>query len=473
MISLKIPHFLHGHHGQNNSARTSDFSQGPLLQQIVFFVIPLFSSMLLQLTFQAADMIVVGRYASSQAMAAVGSTASLVHLFVIVLIGLSTGAAVVTSQSFGAKDYNRLGKVIHTSMLLAVVGGSLMGLIGIITAKPLLRLMDSPANIIDKSTLYMRICLFGAPFQMAYNFGSAIMRSLGDTKRPMFFLTTAGVVNVILNMVFVILFNMDVAGVAIATTVSQALSAFLVCLALSRNDEPYRLHLRRLRISKDEFKKILRIGIPSGIQGSFFTLSNAVIQSSVNSLGDIVMAGNAATQSLESLVYLGSYCFFHASLTFVGQNYGAKNYKRIKRSIFYSCILTVLICEAVGFVFYLFGTQLLSIYNPDKEVIKFGLQRMAILFTTYGFCGIMDVESGALRGLGYSVIPASAIFVSVCALRVAWCLTVFKSYGTLASIMYSYPISWTLASIFNGLFLWYIIKMHIRPKLKKPRVSAT
>ena len=425
--------------------------------------------MLLQFTFNAADLIVVGRFASSAAMAAVGSTSSLMILFINILLGISTGAAVLSSQSFGAKDFPRLGKIIHTSMLLAIVGGGTMGLIGIVLARYALRLMESPESIIEKSTLYMRICMVGTPFQMAYIIGSALLRSLGDTKRPMFFLTFAGIVNVILNMIFVISFHMDVAGVAIATVVSHAISSTLVCWALMTNEEPYRLHIRKLRLHKDEFLNILKIGIPSGLQGSFFTISNVIIQSSVNSLGPIVMAGNAATQSMESIVYLGSFCFFHASLTFVGQNYGAKNYKRIKRSIFYSFLLTMLICEVVGFAFFIFGRQLLSIYNPDPEVIKFGLQRMAILFTTYGLCGIMDVESGALRGLGYSVFPSVCIFLSVCVMRVVWCATIFRQFHTLSSIMYSYPISWALASLVNGLVLWYVVKKHIRPKLKKKR----
>ena len=466
MFSIKRPHVLNMQH---TPQKTVDFSNGPLFRQIVFFAIPLFSSMLLQLTFHAADLIVVGRYASSDAMAAVGSTSSLMLLYINILLGISTGASVIASQSFGAKDYPRLGRTIHTAMLMAIVGGTVMGLVGIFTARIFLVLMKSPPSIIDKSTLYMRICLIGTPFQMIYNIGAALMRSLGDTKRPMVFLTTAGIVNVILNMIFVVLFNMDVAGVALATVASHGISSTLVCLALATNDEPYRLHFRKLRIYKDELLKILRIGIPSGIQGSFFTISNIIIQSSVNTLGPIVMAGNAATQNLEGLVYLGSFCFFHASLTFVGQNYGAKNYKRIKHSIFHSLFLTVLICQLIGCGFYLFGTQLLSIYNPNHEVIKFGLQRMVILFTTYGLCGIMDVESGSLRGLGYSLFPSCAIFMSVCVLRVVWCKTVFEQFNTLSSIMYSYPISWALAALINGIFLWYVIKKHIRPKLKKIR----
>ena len=445
-----------------------NFAEGPLLWQLVCFSLPLFSSMLLQLTFHAADLIVVGRYASAQAMAAVGSTSALAHLFINVLLGLSTGAAVVAAQSFGAKDYARLDKAIHTAMLLAVLGGALMGGAGVLLARSMLRLMKAPEGIIDQSTLYMRIFLAGTPFLTLYNFGSAILRSLGDTRRPMLYLMVAGVVNVILNLVFVICFKMDVAGVALATMASQGLSALLVCLALRRGDAPYRLRLSGLRLHPQELRRILRIGLPSGFQGSLFTLSNVVIQSYVNSLGEIVVAGNAAVQSMEGLPYLGSYCFFHASLTFVGQNYGAKNLARIRRSILHSCWLGAVICLTIGLVLFIFGEQVLSIYKLTPEMMRFGLERMAILYTTYWLCSLMDTVSGSLRGLGYSFFPAVSILLSVCALRVAWCATVFRHYRTFASILCSYPLSWFLAALVNGIFLAWLLRRRVAAEFGNP-----
>lgn len=441
--------------------------EGPLVLQIIMYAFPLFCSMLLQLTFNAADLIVVGRYASPQSMAAVGSTGSLTTLCINLLLGLSTGAAVLTAQYFGAKDYKRLHKVIHTAMYLAIIGGLFMTVFGRITSHSMLKMMGSPDDIIGKATLYMWICFIGMPFQMVYNFGSAIMRSLGDTKRPLYFLTIAGVVNVILNMIFVIAFRMDVAGVALATVASHAISSLLVWRALSQNNGPFQLRWKYLHFHKEELIKLLKIGIPSGLQGSCFSFSNTIIQSSVNSLGSMAVAGNAAALSMEGIVYTGSYCFFYAALTFAGQNYGGKKYKRIKHSIFACSALTMLLTEALGFGFVLFAHQCMSIFNTDPEVIRFGMERMFVSFLAYGLCGTMDVTSGALRGLGYTLFPSISIFLSVCVYRIIWCYTVFDSYHTMTALMLSYPISWFMATLVNGLYLWYVCKKHIGPKLKQ------
>ena len=442
-----------------------DLSQGALLPQIVRFAVPLFSSMVLQLTFHAADVIVVGRYASATAMGAVGSTSAVMLLFINVLLGLSTGASVITAQAYGAKDERRLRSVIHTAVLLAVVGGMLMGAVGIWLTPQMLALMKSPASIVGKATLYMRLCLLGTPCQLLYNFGSGIMRSLGDTKRPMYYLTAAGMVNVVLNLLLVIVFRLDVAGVAIATVASHALSSLLVVAALRRNAEPVRLYLSRLRIHPKMLLQILRIGLPSGFQGSFFTLSNVVIQTFVNSLGEVAVAGNSAVQSMEGLPYIGSFCFFHAALTFVGQNYGARNYARIRRSIAHCLWLGVATCFTIGMTFFLCGRQLLSIYTSDPEVIRFGMQRMALLYTAYWICSMMDTVSGALRGLGYSVVPSVIILFFVCGLRIGWCMTVFRHYRTLSSIMCSYPLSWFLATLVNGVFLAWLLRRRIAAEL--------
>ena len=441
-----------------DSKHNMDMCEGPLLGKMIRFAVPYFCSNVLQLLFHAADLIVVGRYASHQAMAAIGSTSSLTILCINILLGLSVGSSVISSQFYGAKKYKSLERTIHTAMLVAIFGGLFMALFGLLFSHVMLKQMGSPDDVIGKSTLYMQIIFGGMMFQMLYNYGSAILRAVGDTKRPLYYLSFAGIVNVILNLFFVIRLNMDVAGVAIATVISHAISAVLVWNAIRTGDESFHLDFHKVAMDWSIFKRMLSIGVPAGLQGACFSFSNIVVQSSVNSFGSIVMAGNAAAMSLEGMIYIGSACFHFTSLSFVGQNYGGRQFARIRKSILYALILVSILCETMGVGCYLFGNQLLRIYNPDPDVIIWGLKRMSILFTTYALCGMMDVVCGALRGLGYSTVPAIITFFSVCVLRIVWILTVFRVHNTIPVLMWSYPISWILATLANGALLYYACK---------------
>ena len=449
-----------------DSKHYMDMCEGPLLSKMIRFAVPYFCSNVLQLLFHAADLIVVGRYASHQAMAAIGSTSSLTILCINILLGLSVGSSVIASQFYGAQKYKSLDRTIHTAMLVAIFGGLFMAFFGLLFSHAMLKKMGSPDDVIGKSTLYMQIIFGGMMFQMLYNYGSAILRAVGDTKRPLYYLTFAGIVNVVLNLFFVLRLNLDVAGVAIATVISHAISAVLVWNAIRTGDDSFHLDFHKVAMDWSIFRRMLSIGVPAGLQGACFSFSNIIIQSSVNSFGSIVMAGNAAAMSLEGMIYIGSACFHFTSLSFVGQNYGGRQYARIRKSILYALILVSILCETMGVGCYLFGNQLLRIYNPDPEVIIWGLKRMSILFTTYALCGMMDVVCGALRGLGYSTVPAVITFFSVCVLRIVWILTVFRVHHTIPVLMWSYPISWILATLANGALLYYACKRLNLPKRK-------
>ncbi len=449
-----------------DSKHYMDMCEGPLLGKMIRFAVPYFCSNVLQLLFHAADLIVVGRYASHQAMAAIGSTSSLTILCINILLGLSVGSSVISSQFYGAKKYKSLEKTIHTAMLVAIFGGLFMALFGLLFSHAMLKQMGSPDDVIGKSTLYMQIIFGGMMFQMLYNYGSAILRAVGDTKRPLYYLTFAGIVNVVLNLFFVIRLNMDVAGVAIATVISHAISAVLVWNAIRTGDDAFHLDFHKVAIDWSIFKRMLSIGVPAGLQGACFSFSNIVVQSSVNSFGSIVMAGNAAAMSVEGMVYIGSACFHFTALSFVGQNFGGKQYARISKCIIYALILVSILCETMGLGCYFFGKQILSIYNPDPDVIIWGLKRMSILFTTYALCGMMDVVCGALRGLGYSTVPFLLTFFSVCVMRVVWIGTIFRAHRTIPVLMLSYPISWILATLTNGILLYYACKRLNRAKRK-------
>ena len=339
--------------------------------------------------------------------------------------------------------------------MMALVGGVLLAGIGMLLAKPLLVLMGTPENVLMKSCIYMWIYFGGMPFIMLYNFGSAIMRAVGDTRRPLYFLMLAGVINVVLNLFFVLVFNMDVAGVALATVISQAVASYLVIKTLIRARDACRIKPQTLRIDPVILKNMLWIGLPAGIQGMFFSISNITIQSSVNSFGALAIAGNTATVSLEGFVYVGSNAFHQTVVSFAGQNLGGKQYDRIKKSIFYCILCSCAVCVILGYGFLLDGHDLIAIYNSDPEVISWGMLRMNILFTTYFLCGIMDVISGALRGLGHSVMPAVITLLGVCVLRVFWVWLIFPLQPTMGNLMLSYPITWGITAIANGIYLYW------------------
>lgn len=421
-----------------------DMCNGPLLGKILLFYVPLMLSGILQLLFNAADIVVVGRFAGNAALAAVGSTGSLTNLLVNIFIGLSVGANVLVARFYGAKQESELTEMVQTAIATAVVGGVVLIFLGFFLAKPALGWMGTPEDVINHSVLYMRIYFAGMPFMMVYNFGSAVLRAVGDTKRPLYYLLAAGVVNVLLNLIFVIVFEMGVAGVATATVISQAISAVLVVRCLILTDSEYRLELKGMKIVPDKLLKMIQIGVPAGMQGALFSISNVLIQSSVNSFGSVAMAGNTAGSNIEGFVYTAMNAFYQAAISFCGQNYGARKYKRIGKVLLICELLVLAVGVLMGNVAYLFGGTLLKLYTVDPAVIEYGILRMKIICVPYFLCGMMDVAVGALRGMGYAILPMLVSLTGACLFRVVWIYTIFRSYHTLECLYYSYPISWTL-----------------------------
>ena len=419
-----------------------DMTSGPLLKKILIFSVPLMLSGILQLLFNAADIIVVGQFTGSSALAAVGSTSSLVNLFVNVFIGFSIGANVLVAQYFGARDEKNVHETVHTSILLAIICGLILIVAGISLAPPMLELMDTPDEVLGQAVLYMRIYFVGMPATLVYNFGAAILRAVGDTRRPLYYLFVAGCVNVVLNLFFVVVCGRGVDGVAIATVISQVISAALIVRCLVKSDGMYRLNLSMLKLHRQKVIQIARIGLPAGFQGAIFSISNVLIQSSVNSFGSIAMAGNTAASNIEGFIYTCMNAVYQTSLSFTSQNLGAGKIKRISR-ILVECLVVVFLVGAVmGFLAYTFGAELLRIYSTDPEVIENGLHRMRVICQTYYLCGMMDVTVGALRGLGYSVMPMLVSLAGVCGVRIVWIFTAFVWSRSLFTLYISYPISW-------------------------------
>lgn len=445
-----------------------DMCNGPLFSKIMVFSIPLMLSGILQLLFNAADIVVVGQFAGNEALAAVGSTSSLINLIVNIFMGLSIGANVMVARYYGADQKKELDDMVHTAILTSIVSGIVLIFVGIVLARPALSLMGTPDDVIEHSVLYMRIYFIGMPVMMLYNFGGAILRAIGDTKRPLYYLLLAGIINVILNLFFVIVFKMGVAGVSLATVISQAVSALLVVRCLMKNDGSVHLDIKRLRINKDKLFKMIQIGLPAGLQGSMFSISNVLIQSSVNSFGSIAMAGNTAGQNLEGFVYTAMNALHQSAVSFTGQNFGAKKYKRIGK-IAVICQASVFLIGAVlGWIVYLLSPQLLKLYSSDPEVIQYGINRLSVICTTYFLCGMMDVMVGVLRGMGYSVAPMLVSLTGVCALRVVWIYTVFASFRSLRVLYISYPVTWTITFLVQ-----FIIFLVIYRRLRKQEVQLS
>ena len=421
-----------------------DMLNGPLLGKIILFYIPLMLSGILQLLFNAADVAVVGRFAGNEALAAVGSTSSLTNLLVNLFIGLSVGANVLVSRFYGAEQFQELKEMIQTAILTALVGGVILIFVGFFVSRPALIFMDTPEDVIRHSVLYMRIYFAGMPFLMTYNFGAAILRAVGDTRRPLYYLLLAGVINVILNLVFVIVFHMGVAGVATATVISQAVSCILILRCLILTDGAYKLNLQGIYFAKDKLLKMMQIGLPAGIQGSLFSISNVLIQSSVNSFGSIAMAGNTAGSNIEGFVYTAMNSFYQASISFTGQNYGAHKFRRIGKVLLYCEGLVILVGLIMGNGAYLLADKLLLLYSDDPEVIAYGVRRIAYICIPYFLCGMMDVIVGSLRGIGCSLLPMFVSLTGACVFRVIWIYTVFAKVHTLPCLYLSYPISWAL-----------------------------
>ena len=408
----------------------------------------------------------VGNYAGHEALAAVSSTGSLINLLVNVFMGLGVGASVVIARNYGARDIVSMRKAEHTAMTLALFMGIGVGIFGFMMAKPLLQMMDSPEDVIDGAALYVRIYFLGMPANMLYNFGAAAMRAVGDTKRPMIYLMISGMVNVLLNLLLVIVFHMDVAGVAVATVASQVVSMVLVLLCLFRTRGPIQLNLHECRVDRKSLGEIIRIGLPAGLQGSLFSISNVLIQSSVNSFGSLVVAGNGVACNIEGFVYTAMNAQHQADMTFASQNYGAGKPDRVRRTLWCCLGVVTAIGLGMGLLMWLFGRPLMSLYNPEEQVIANGMVRMGIIMPTYFLCGLMDVMVGQLRGVGYSIMPMIVSLTGACLLRIVWILTVFAQTHTLTVLYLSYPVSWAVTFVIH--FLCYVFVAQKKINRLKP-----
>lgn len=440
-----------------------DMCSGPLLSRILLFAIPLICSGVLQLVFNATDIIVVGRFVSSNAMAAVGSTSSLINLLVNFFIGISVGANVLVARFRGANDFDDAQETVQTALITAVAGGFVLIALGILLARPMLVWMATPDEVIGQAVLYMRVYFIGMPATMLYNFGAAILRAVGDTRRPLYFLTLAGLVNVAGDLLFVLVLDMGVAGVAVATVISQIISATLIVLCLMRQDGMCNVNLRRMRFHRDKFLRIMQVGLPAGLQSVIFNISNVLIQSSINSFGATVVAGNTAASNIEGFVYTSMNALYQTSLSFTSQNLGARQFGRIDKILVRCLALVFVIGLVLGNGAHLLGQTLLGIYTGEPEVIAYGMMRLGVVSVTYCLCGMMDVVAGSVRGLGYSILPMLVSLVGACVFRIIWIFTVFQWQHTLFSLYISYPISWAL-TICAHLVCYFAVRRRVFPR---------
>ncbi len=443
--------------------REINMLSGPLYPNLIAYAIPLMLSGILQLLYNAADVVVVGRWGSSQSLAAVGSCGALTNLMINLFLGLSVGTSVMVAQRLGAGKYAEVSRAVQTTLFVSAIGGVVIGAAGFGFSRAALVLMDSPADVIDLATLYMRISMLGIPGVMVYNFGAAVLKAAGDTKRPLYFLAVSGAVNVVLNLIFVIGFRMDVAGVALATIISQYMSAVLVVLCLVRSNTCYRFDPRRFIIDLRDLGEMVRVGLPAGLQGTLFSFSNVTIQSTINSFCSVVMAGNSAASNLEGFVYTAMNSLYQTAMTFTGQNYGARQYSRTKSILIRCQVLVCTVGITLGAALWLAREPLISIYAPGApDVVAAGSIRSGICAITYFTCGIMDVMVGGLRGLGYSVMPMIVSLLGACGLRLVWIFTVFPLEPTLECLYTSYPVSWVLTSLIH--VVCYLIVVRKLPK---------
>ncbi|MBP3446347.1 MAG: MATE family efflux transporter [Clostridia bacterium] len=421
-----------------------DMTTGALLPKIISFTIPLMLTGLLQIVYNAADVMVVGRFAGSLSLAAVGATSSLVNLSLNIFLGLATGSGVVAAKHIGAGNGASVHRTVHTSILLAVISGIFIAAVGVLLSPFALQAMDIPDDVFPLSVTYLQIFFLGTPASMLYNFGAAMLRATGDSKRPLYILTFSGIINVVLNLIFVIVFKMDVAGVALATIISQFVSAVLVIYILINANSVIHLSVRKLRFYKEELIDIIKIGVPMGIQGSLFSLSNVIIQSSINSFGAAAIAGNTASSNIDSIIHICCNSVSQTATTFTSQNYGAGQIKRIRR-IYFNCVGFTVVIAAICCAFLLtFGTQVLGVFSTDPAVIEMGLIRMKLFAVTYVLNSLLDVTTGQMRGLGKSVTPMIVTMAGVCGLRILWVYTVFQAYRSMEVLYLSYPVSWAV-----------------------------
>lgn len=447
------------------NSKSIDMTRGPLLKQIITYTIPIILTGVLQLLFNAADLVVVGQYCGSVSVGAVGATGPVINLITNLFIGFSVGSGVSVAHAIGAGKDDDIHRIVHTSVPLALICGLILTVVGVSGAKTILRLMQTPDDTIRLSTIYMQIYFCGIIGSMLYNFGASILRAAGDTRSPLIHLTVAGVVNVILNLLFVIVFKMDVAGVALATTISQCLSSVLIIRTLMKRTDACKFIPKKMKLYMKPLLKILRIGLPAGIQGSLFSISNVLIQSSINSFGSIAVSGNSAAGNIEGFVYTAMNSVTQSALNFTGQNHGANNFTRVKKTAFISLGFVFTVGTVLGVSSYIFSRPLLSIYIPDsEEAIKYGITRLLYIAVPYCFCGIMDVSTGLLRGLGSSVLPMIITVMGVCVFRIIWIYSVFAipEYHTLEVLYISYIISWTMT--FAVQIILFAILFHLKKK---------
>ena len=432
--------------------------EGPLFGKILRFMLPLAATYLLQHLFHFADILVIGRFASHESMAAIGTTGDINALMLNMIWGVSVGANVVVAQCYGAGDRKALTHAVHSALALSFFFGTLIFVLGMAFARSMLRGIDVPDSVIDRAVLYWRICFCGTPFMLIYNYSSSVLRALGDTKRPLCLLTIAGIVNVVLNLVFVILFRMDVAGVALATALSQLMSGLLVLRIMMRSTGAERVVPRHIGFYWPQVKRMLHIGIPAGLQGACFSVSNVIMQRAINSIGAYAMAGNIVCCQLEGVMYVVSIAVYQTAMSFSGQNYGAKRYDRARRSVLICLGIISAITVTGGWLCFAFGRELLWFIKPDELVVDQGLERLRFTMSTYFLLGAMDLFTGGLRGIGRSILPLVVSLLGACVYRIIWIWTVFPHYRSLGSLLVTYPVSWFLVSAVNGAMFFIIVK---------------
>lgn len=444
-----------------------DMCNGSVSKKMLLFAVPLMFSGILQLLFNAADIIVVGNFAGDKSLAAVGATSSVINLLTNLFIGLSVGANVLVANYIGANKDEDLKKTVHTAMATSVISGIILTAVGIIFAPFILALMQTPEEVKGLAAIYLRSYFLGMTAVMVYNFGAGILRAIGDTRRPLIYLTVAGVVNVVLNLIFVIVFRLDVLGVGLATAISQVVSAALTVRCLMKENSGIRLILKELTVDKSKLLRMIQIGLPAGFQGMLFSLANTFIQSSVNSFGTTVIAGNSASANIEGFAFTAMNSLHQASLSFTGQNVGARKEERLNKILFTAIGYVLAVGLFFAVIYNLFGTSLLGLYTKSPEVIEAGMKRLVIIATSYAICGMMDVVVGSLRGMGYSLVPMFVSVLGICALRLVWLATVFKipEYHTAEMIYYTYPLSWTV-TLAAHLISFAVVRMKIHKKWK-------
>ncbi len=433
--------------------KKSNILNGSIFLNLLYFTIPVILTGVLQLLYNAADIIVVGRVAGSQSLAAVGSTSSITHLFINLFIGLSAGTSVCVARYIGEKDKESIEKTVHTSIMVALIGGVFLTVVGVILSRTVLEMMQTPLDIIEEASLYMKIIFLGMPANLVYNFGAAILRAEGNTKTPLIFLAISGIINVGLNIIFVVYFKMRADGVAWATIISQTISATLVILYLMRSSTYCKFHIKKLKIHNKMLFGILKIGVPAGLQGIVFSLSNVLIQSSINTFGSVVVAGNSAAGNLEGFAYTAMNATHQSMLTFVGQHIGAKKISRIKKVISIGCLQVFIVGLISSGLLLIFARPLLGLYAPGKEaVINSGVNRLIVILSPYFLCGLMETIVGATRGMGESLKPMVVSILGVCGIRILWIFTVFKIYHSPFSLYISYPVSWLITLLLQLVF---------------------